>query len=816
MLGAAFLTFWRSFRRYPLYAVLTLLGLSFGIAVFITLSLLYRFETSYETWSPERPHIYDMGVRLHVPGIPDDLVMSTMGGLLEEIQSAYPQIDGTRAMAEDAIVHRETDVFNERMELVDANFLSFFRAPVLRGSKAGALADPSHIVLSATIARKYFGTIDAVGRNLMVSDEEGDKTYTVSAVIADLPKNSDMQLDMLRRLTPERAALGGMWHQWGVVQTKSYLKFRNPAEAAAFSAQIPAFTDRQAGTTFGDLTPHKVLELSLVPLANAHLISPKLKTAITALGSVGVLALVLALINYVNLATARAGLRAREVAVRKTLGASPFTLRLQFLVEAIPVLLLAFLMALSAVELSLPLINAAGGLSLALDYRSDAVWLAGLFGCVMVAGLISALYPAFVLSAFKPAQVLASSRMPGGGRVAGWLRTGLAMLQFIIVVTTFILMAGLTLQIRHLQTADLGFKRDNLMIVNATRNPAVTPTQRVAFISALRNLPAVRDAASGNAIPGPGLGLGGFSRVSRPGQSDEPALALNLKTSIIGPDYFQMLGTQLLAGRRFDPHHGEDQFRDVPDGATRGHVTSVVISRRAARVMGFASPQAAVGQMANINNDSDGLVRIVGVVDDMRFESPNEAIPPRLYLFDSQIQYGVTMVRYQGMGEAAMRQALEKVWRQVIPGVPFDAITAAANLDSYYKPERDRSHLFSIGTGMAALIGCIGLYGMAAFNSGRRVHEIGMRKVLGASRGQIVSLLLVQIVRPVVIASLLAWPLGWTLLQRWLVQFDDAIAMPLWVFPAASIAALLIALLTVASVALAAANAEPGKALRHE
>lgn len=765
MLRSAFIAFYRSFSRHPLYAVLNLLGLSFGMAVFITLSLLYRFETSYESWSPQRAHIYAMGVRLHVPGIPDDLVMSTMGGLLEEIKSAYPQIDGSRAMADDVIVHRGANVFSEHMELVDANFLSFFQIPVLRGSRAGALADPSYIVLSATIARKYFGTVDAVGRSLTISDDEGYKTYTVSVVIADLPKNSDMQLDMLRRLTPERAAIGGMWHQWGVVQTKTYLKFRSPAEAAAFAAQIPAFTDRQAGTTFGSLTPHKVLGLSLVPLAEAHLISPKLKTAIAALGLVGVLALALALINYVNLATARAGLRAHEVAVRKTLGASPLALRLQFLMEAIPILLLAFLLALSVVELSLSLINAAGGLSLALDYRADAKWLVGLFGCVMGAGLISALYPAFVLSAFKPAQVLASSRMPGGGRMAGWLRTGLSMLQFTIVVAAFILMAGFILQIRHIQTANLGFKRDNLMIVNATRNPVVTPTQREAFIVALRNLPAVRDAASGNAIPGPGLGLGGFSQVSRPGQSDDPALALNLKTSVVGPDYFQMLGTQLLAGRLFDPQRGEDQLRDVPDGATKGHVTSVVISRRAAKVMGFASPQDAVGQMANFNNDSDGLVQIIGVVDDMRFESPNEAIPPRLYLFDAQIQYGVTMVRYQGMGEAAMRQALGKVWRQV---------------------------------------------------SGRRVHEIGMRKVLGASRGQIVRLLLVQIVCPVAIASLLAWPLGWIILQRWLVQFDDAIAMPLWIFPVASVAALMIALVTVAGLALATAGAEPGKALRHD
>lgn len=175
-------------------------------------------------------------------------------------------------------------------------------------------------MLNATTARKYFDTIDAVGRSLTLGDEKGNKIYIVGAIIADLPKNSDMQLDMRRRLAPERVATGGLWHQWGVVQAKTYLKFRTPVEAAAFAAQIPAFTDHQAGTTFGTLTAHKVLELSLVPLTDLHLISPKLKAAIAALGLVGILAPALALINYINLATARAGLRAREVAVRKTLG----------------------------------------------------------------------------------------------------------------------------------------------------------------------------------------------------------------------------------------------------------------------------------------------------------------------------------------------------------------------------------------------------------------------------------------------------------------------------------------------------------------
>lgn len=814
MLRSAFTAFYRAFIRHPLYALLNLLGLSLGIAVFIALSLFYRFETSYESWSPERPNIYEMGTRYHFPGMTEDIYMSAMGGLTEEFKTAWPQIESTRRWDNGVIVHKGAEVSNEQIELVDGNFLTFFRVPMLYGDKATALGDPSKVVLSASMARKYFGTANAIGRIMTLNDEEGLKTYTVSAVIADLPKNSDMKLDMLRLITPQRTAMEtDTWHHWGSGQLSAYLKFKTQAEANAFAAQLPAFTDRQAGQSFGsDVTPHKILELVLVPLTDSHLIDPKLKAAIVSLGVVGIVALALALINYVNLATARAGLRAREVAVRKTLGAPPATLRLQFLVEALLTMLLAFLIALSLVELSLPLINSAGGLFLKLDYHADAIWLLSLLGVVLLAGLAAALYPAFVLSGFKPAQVLASSRTPAGGRMAGLLRTGLAMVQFAAVAVAFVLIMGFMLQIRHIQNADIGFQRDNLMIVQSIRDNTVSQAQRESFIAAARTLPGVSHAAIANAIPGDGS-TSNSGNIVRPGQADNPTLSPTVNWSIVGEDYFQLLGAKVLAGRVFDAQRGEDQkWGNSPDD--KGRVYNVVISRRAAKDMGFASPQAALNQPAKFG---DRQVRIIGVVEDMRFYNPNQPIPAKLYLFDIHASYAVVgMVRYQGMSEPKMREQLRKLWRQIAPDVPFDVTSAADNLDTYYKPERDRTHLFTIGAGIAALIGCIGLYGMAAFNTGRRVREIGVRKVLGASAGRVVGLLLVQFLRPVVIASLIAWPLGWLALQRWLAQFDDAIAMPLWIFPTASVAALLIALVTVAGVAFGAASTEPGKALRHE
>jgi putative ABC transport system permease protein len=324
MLRSILIGFWRSFTRRPLYAALNLLGLSLGVAAFLTLSLLYRFETSYESWTPERAKIYAIGVAFNIPGFTQDTRIGTMGGLLEELKADYPDVQGVRDWSQSVIVHKGAAAFSEQLELVDVDFLAFFNTPLLAGDAATALSDPGRVAISEEMARKYFGTDDVLGRTLEISDAEGRAAYTVSAVIKTLPKNTDARLDLVRLLTPGKTAKQKAWRQWGSIQLNTYLKFQRPEAARELAAQLPAFTDRRIGRSFGEgVIPHELLRLSFVPLRDVHLLDAKQRAAVAALGLVGVVALGLALINYVNLATARAGVRAREVAVRKTLGAEP-------------------------------------------------------------------------------------------------------------------------------------------------------------------------------------------------------------------------------------------------------------------------------------------------------------------------------------------------------------------------------------------------------------------------------------------------------------------------------------------------------------
>jgi putative ABC transport system permease protein len=816
MLRSILTAFWRSFTRRPLYAALNLLGLSLGVATFVTLSLLHRFETGYDSWTPERDKIHAAAIAFNVPGLAPGARVGAMGGLLEEMKLDYPQVRGVRDWAQAAVIHRGATVSGEQIELVDADFLAFFQVPLVAGDRASALRDPASLVLSETMARKYFGAVDVVGRRLEISDVAGRNAYTVTAVLKDLPKNSNLKLDFVRLLTPRDVVSEISWHGWGGIILQTYFKFDDPGAVSALESQLPAFVDRRVGKSFGDaVTPHEVLKLSFVPLRDVHLVDPKQRAAIETLRLVGWVALGLALINYVNLATARAGLRAREVAVRKALGAGAAVLRLQFLGEAALTIALAFLIGLAMVELALPLINAAGGLSLGLDYRLDGAWVAGVFGLVLAAGLAAAIYPAFMLSAYQPAQVLASSRAPSGGRFGARLREGLIMVQFAAVVAAFVLMLGFLGQVRHMQSVDFGFRRDGLYLVTATRGVGATPQQRQAFWSAAQRIPGVTGVSASTTAPADDV-VNVNTTAIRLDRPVGPKLAPTLSWSATGPNYFQTLGIRLVAGRLLDLAHGGDE-QYVADAGPET-VTNAVISRGAVRQLGYASPEEALDKLLDFNGRK---TRIVGVVEDVRFYSPTEKTPAKLYTFNGYPAYwpagwSITLVRYSGLSEAEARARLEAAWRQAAPNVPFEGKTALVNLDRYYKPQRDRTNLFSLGAMAGAGIGCIGLYGLAAFNASRRTREIGVRKVLGATRVQVARLLVGQFLRPVAVACLVAWPLAYWMLRRWLSQFDDPWAVSPLIFIAGAAAAIAIGLAAVGGLAWAAASAEPGKALRHD
>ena len=817
MLGSTVTAFYRSFTRHPLYALLNLVGLSFGIAVFITLGLFFRHETTYERWLPNIDRIYAVEVRWSLNGVTTDPSIHTSGAALEDLKADY-QVHGTRIMDRSVTVHVGAQATGETAQRVDPEFFTVTGLALVAGDAATALDAPDKVVLTRAMADKYFpgqaaGTI--LGKIVRLTDDEGTRNYRISGVMATPPDNTDLPLKFVRLLTPAYTTASDGFHNYGS-QRLTTLVLADPAAAAHLGPLLPAFLDRHAAKDFKPTVPHIVLHLSLYPLRDVHMQDAKTRTNVFALGIVGLLAFFIAAINYVNLATARAGMRAREVAVRKTLGASQGLLRTQFLCEAALTTLVAALIGLSLVELSLPLINAAGGLSLKLDYVAEGLplALAGVF--VLLAGLLAGLYPAFVLAAFKPAQVLAASRTPAGGRWAVRTREALVVVQFAVVVAFFIMIAGFFAQLQHMKSVDLGFRRDGVLVTQSTYDPALSDGQRDAVWSAFRATPGVVAVTAGWTAPGDDSESDGATIM--PDGYTGPFKSIQWVR--VGRDYFTTYGARLVAGRWLDPARGDDQFihRDaagkrLPD--VPNEVDNIIINQKALKLLGYASPEAALGRTAVF--DETHHVRIAGVIADMRFHSPKIPLPPTVYLLDPQpFEVAITGVRYAGVPETVMRARLAAAWRGIVPDVPFTATSATDNLDAYYKPDRNRTNLFSVGAVIAALIGCIGLYGMAAFNTSRRAREIGLRKVLGASRGQVTGLLVGQFLRPVLLANLIAWPVAWLALRQWLAQFEDAVPISPVYFIAATAAAILIALVTVGGLALINARAEPGKALRHD
>lgn len=798
----ALLTLYRSLTRNKLYAALNVGGLAVGIAVFVVLGLYVRLETSFEKWLPHHNEIYLVQSEWHFGGPVDGLFPNTMGGLLEQLREDFPGIVGTRVQPEWMNVIRNGVGIQERGARVDPSFFDVLELPMTQGDGGAALKDPASVFIDQTIARKYFGSSNPVGQTMTVAVNGVTSTRRVAGVFQALPHATEFDFKMLVPL-PVKAD-DDNWYHWGSSSLFTYLRFATPEKARAFEARMPNFADRRGKADLGP-NAHKLVGIHVLPIAAAHLTpagqeAASLRQSMMAMGIVGLVALLIAIVNYVNLATARAGLRAREVAMRKVLGANRATLTRQFIGEAVLLVSLAALTGLALAELGLPVVNAAAGQQLAIPYIFVVPVLVVLS---LVVGVGAGFYPAILLSRFPAASVLASARSPGGGRAGARVREALVVFQFALAIAFVVGTIVLSAQTAHIRKADLGFKRDGLIVVRSLGE--TEPSQRQAMLASWRALPMVRSVTLGDDNVGSSGNIT-FNNVPIPGHPDDGP---SLQQIMIGPDFFRTYGARLIAGRVFDDAHGADDISKRRNGVP----VSIVINRSAVRALGFSSPQAALGKTVG---KGDRPFTIIGVIDDMRFSSPRMPLSPTYYTYKRQLtDYATGTLRYTGDLRVAM-DAVKHSWLQVAPQIPFDAASADERLNELYKADDNAARLFTIGAVLAVLIGCVGLWGLASFNTARRIKEIGIRKTLGASSLDIVKLLVLQFLRPVLIANLFAWPLAWLALRRWLAGFDDAIALSPLYFLAATALALLIAVLTVIAQSLRAARMAPAWALRHE
>jgi putative ABC transport system permease protein len=715
----------------------------------------------------------------------------------------------------------------EEYLFADDDFLKVVNLPLLAGT---TLTAPNTAVITQTEAIKRFGTDQVIGRTMSFITRGEKRDFKINGVLKDLPKNSSMKINAVLRL--DFVAYNATGPQfltcWGCQSGWVYVKMRPGTDVSQLEQQMPAWEKRNIpDEVTGDITYNAGTEQDwhFVNLKDVHLgkaqdgkMTPgNDRRTITTFAIISVLILGMAVVNFTNLATARASQRAREVALRKVLGANRRQLIVQFVGESILISSAAMLLALALVELLVKPFAAFLEADLSLNYFGSGGILLPALGLTLLVGIVSGLYPAFFLSRFQPAQVLKANRSAAETPGSGHLRTALVVLQFAVSIGLIVCTAVIYGQTVYARSVDPGYNRDNIIQLDELGRAQLF-NRSDAIVEQMKRIPGVTAAA----LTDIGINTDNTSNSSilPPGSNKEVLIG----QYSVGVGYLDAMGLRLKAGRWFDENRPIDDVttpwpsQPEVEKALVARGMNVVINELAAQRLGFQSPQEAVGKVVKgeLIGDDLGLIEItiIGVVADSRFRTVRTAIEPIMFR-KVRAGPGWMMVRYNGDPQA-VRSGLEREWKKITNEVPFNAKFSEEVLAEMYEAEDARAQMFAAFSLLAVIIGCLGLFGLAAFTAERRTKEIGIRKVLGARTRDIVRLLVWQFSRPVIVANLIAWPAAWWLMRDWLNKFDDRIALGPTPFLTAGLIALTIAIVTVVGHAFKVARANPIHALRYE
>jgi putative ABC transport system permease protein len=825
----------RSLLKSRVYAAINVLGLAIGLAACVLILLYVRYEESYDGWLKGTDQAYQLQTYYHPTPQGGEEMYLQMSSLAagRALAKDFPQIEKVvfvRGFS--PIVIQNGEPSQGLIRMVDGNIFDIIQVPFVKGDAHNALNDTHSMVLSESEAKRRFGNADPIGKTLTVVDNSGNVDYRVTGIFKDIPKNSSFSAAMVARfdMDVQFADRTQVLTNWDDQEGWHYFKLRPGADIDAIRAQIPAWKKRNIPDTVtngqrynpGDGQDYKLVNLRDIHLGKAQngAMTPGNDNAtVTTFAVIAMLVLGMACVNFVNLATARASQRAREVALRKVLGASPRQLIVQFVGESVLVSLISLLVAFTAVELILPFFNRFLDADIQLHYFGlGGVLLPGI-ALVLLVGVIGGLYPAVYLSRFEPAKILKANKSAADSQGSGRLRNILVIGQFAVSIALIVCTSVIYAQTVYARTIDAGYRRDGLLQVANLSFRGVTDDQAWSLVAQIRKLPGVRAAAGTQIAVAPGNNS--ITSYFLAGSST----SIDLGTYGVQEGFFQAMGMRILAGRDFSLSYGRDDAttpHPVNPDAERALVArglNVVVSESAAHRLGFADAKAAIGKQmsGNLTLPEFGQVpcTIVGVVSDARFRSLREPLQPIVYVMQRN-GFSQIAVRYAGVAPGTMRDAVEQVWRRQIPDVPFKASFADDLVRQQYEREAARGQLFAAFAILAVVIGCLGLFGLAVFTAARRTKEIGIRKVLGARTFDIVRLLVWQFSRPVLIANLIAWPVAWWLMRDWLNSFDTRITLGPTPFAVAGALTLGIALATVAGHAIRVARTNPINALRYE
>lgn len=800
----------RNIAKYKFISFINLFGLTVGMSCCLLILTYILHEVSYDKYNSKADRIYrvtrsfnnDQGaVSLHLGAIAPPFAPL--------LKNEFPDIQKvTRLLLMGtAPMHYKDKIFNEKdVFCADSNFLSIFDVTLTKGDPSTALNDPFCVVLTEEVAKKYFGDEDPMNKVIRLNNQSN---FKVTGIFKPLPSNAHLHPEiMLSFNTLKDSTIYGernLQTSWGNNAFYTYLLFPKDYPTTHIEAQFPYFLDKYMHPegTPADYKASKYTALYLQKLTDIHLTSHLDeeieengdKSRVLIFGAIALFILLIACINYMNLSTARSALRAKEIGIRKAAGAQRGEIITQFLSESVMITYMAILLAVGLTWLTLPWLNAVTGQALTIQSLVRWQVVLPLALAPLVIGILSGLYPALFMSSFQPARVLKGLFKVSGSSIS--FRKVLVVAQFSISIILIISTAIVFQQLHYMQEKSLGFNKDH--VINLQYDNGLNKTYE-AFRNNLLQYSGIKDAARSSRIPGGRL-LDEQGAETESGDSLRP-VSSDIKFLAADYDFVPTYSIPMAAGRNFSRGYATDS-------------TNFLLNVAAIQALGLHTPQEAIGKNFKYG-DTKG--KIVGIIDNFHFESLHQKILPIVLMAPGADAgfYNRISVKIGGNDIPAAIAHLEATWKRFLPNTPFEYTFLDDQFGKLYQSEQRQGTLFTSFACIAIFIACLGLLGLSAFAITQRIKEIGIRKVLGASVGGIVSLLSKDFLKLVAIAAIIAFPVAWFVMHKWLMDFAYRISIQWWIFLLAGILASAVALITIGFQAIKAALANPVKSLRSE
>ncbi|WP_224998670.1 ABC transporter permease [Cesiribacter sp. SM1] len=790
----------RNVIRHKAFSFLNIAGLTFGLTACILIGLFVQDEMQFDKFIPEGSRIHRVYYQITTEEGTSQ-VATTPPMFATALQQEFPEVENTLRVLnnpnKELFEVGDTKLYEEGGILAEQNFFEIFPLQLTYGSAVAALEDPNSVVISQELARKYFGDKNPVGKKITISKSP----FQVSGVFQNNPK-FHLPITYIFPLVAAGIAEERM-QSWDWYSFNNYVKLKQGADVEGLQAKFQRYT--QPFLQGDETTTYLPL---FQPLHDIHLYSADFRYDMAVRGNIiyvkalivtALFILVIACFNFVNLATAKSLQRAKEVGVRKTIGANRSQLMVQFILETIFLTLISVVLATLFAWLFLPLLNQFTEKQIAFDLLADPMNVLLLLLLAVLVGVLAGFYPALVLSGFQPVKVLKGT-FSGDSRPGKtpWLRHGLVVIQFSLSVLLIISAIVVRRQVTYLHSKELGFEKEQIMFfpMRGERMSSNVET----FKNELLQSPFIEGVTVGYGFPGDMFGDG---MMTVPGKGEQKK-ATQL---MVDHDYIKTLGLELVAGRDFS--------REMKTDKDHGFI----INETAVKELGLGTPEQALGETLLWptwrNADSVKRGQVIGVVKDFHYKSLYERVEPAVLQIYPQAYWKVA-VKIKAAGIEKALPYVKEVWEKFSPEYPLEYNFLDESFDKMYKAEDKLRSLLWIFSGVAIFVGCLGLFGLAAYAAERRTKEIGIRKVLGASSQNIVLLLSGDFVKLVLISILIASPVAWYFMQQWLQDFAYRINISWWIFVVAGLSAIAIALVTVSFHAIRAALRNPVRNLRTE